>query len=47
MEIRRTDIYYPFMADSFPCKVVGDTIELTRVDGTLIRPIAWSAKATF
>ena len=47
MEIRRTDNYYPFMPGSFPYKIIGDTIELTRVDGALIGPVTWSAKATF
>ena len=45
MEIRQSDIYYPWMAAKFPYKIVGDTIELTRVDGTYIGPINWSAKA--
>jgi hypothetical protein len=45
MEIREADIYYPWMPAKFPYKIVGDTIELTRVDGTYIGPINWSAKA--
>jgi hypothetical protein len=45
MEIRKADIYYPWMPAKFPYKIVGDTIELTRVDGTYIGPINWSAKA--
>jgi len=46
MEIRGADIYYPWMPAKFPYRIVGDTIELTRVDGTTIGPISWSAKAT-
>lgn len=45
MEIRKTNIYYPWMPAEFPYKIVGDTIELTRVDGTFFGPINWSAKA--
>lgn len=45
VEIRDADIYYPWMPAKFPYKIVGDTIELTRVDGTTIGPISWSAKA--
>lgn len=45
MEIREANIYYPWMPAKFPYKIVGDTIELTRVDGTYIGPINWSAKA--
>lgn len=45
MQIRKADIYYPWMPASFPYKIIGDTIELTRVDGTTIGPISWSAKA--
>ena len=45
MEIREADIYYPWMPAKFPYKIVGDSIELPRVDGTTIGPISWSAKA--
>lgn len=45
MEISKADMYYPWMPAKFPYKIVGDTMELTRVDGTYIGPINWSAKA--
>lgn len=45
MQIRRTYIYYPWMPAKFPYKIVGDTIVLTRVDGTYIGPTSWHAKA--